>query len=423
MTERAKSNQLILGGISIIHTAIIGGGASGICAAICTAQNLRQNGISGKIAVLERSSKVGRKLLATGNGRCNLSNENLSLSHFHGDRKIAKSVFSKYGYNEISKFFSSLGLLTKADSMGRVYPYSNRADTVLEALLLACKKYGIEIITDFTALDIKSYRDRLEIISDNQKISVSHVIIACGSRANKGLGSNLGYELLGRMGIPYSPLFPSLTSVAVSENISSLKGVRVRGNVTLLADEKIIHSEDGEIQFTDKAISGICVFNVSRYSGEFFKLGTVNGKPCKNIKIDISLMPEYSFSEITEILQNRRKAFPNIACTDLLAGIFDSKLAKYIAEKSGIKSINDNTIKRLANMLCKISFTPVKSDNNAIAQITAGGITSKVIDINSLALKTDNRIKFCGEILDIDGDCGGYNLSFAWASGMLCGEI
>lgn len=362
-------------------------------------------------------------MLATGNGRCNLSNENLSLSNFHGDMTIAESVFSKFGYNEISEFFSSLGLLTKADSMGRVYPYSNRADTVLETLLLACKKYEIEIITDFTILDIKSYKDRLEIISDKQKISASRVIIACGSRANKGLGSNLGYELLGKIGVPYSPLFPSLTSVAVSENISTLKGVRVRGNVALLADGKIIHSENGEIQFTDKALSGICIFNISRYSGEFFKLGTVNGKPCKNIKIDISLMPEYSFSEITAILQNRRKIFPNITCPELLSGILDSKLAKYIAEKSDIKLINDSTIKRLANMLCKISLTPVKSDNNAIAQVTAGGITSKLIDINTLALKTDKRIKFCGEILDVDGDCGGYNLSFAWASGMLCGEI
>ena len=244
--------------------AIIGGGASGLCSAICAARNLRKKGLSGKITVLERSQKVGRKLLATGNGRCNLMNENISLSSFHGDIKIAESVFSRFSYDEISEFFSSLGLLTRADSMGRVYPYSNRADTVLSTLLLACKQYGVEIITDFTVLDIKRHKDKLEIISESYKISASSVIIACGSRANKGLGSNLGYELLGKIGVSYSPLFPSLTSVAVSENISMLKGVRVRGNVKFLADKQIIHSEDGEIQFTDKSLSGICVFNISR---------------------------------------------------------------------------------------------------------------------------------------------------------------
>ena len=374
--------------------AIIGGGASGLCSAICAARNLRKKGLSGKITVLERSQKVGRKLLATGNGRCNLMNENISLSSFHGDIKIAESVFSRFSYDEISEFFSSLGLLTRADSMGRVYPYSNRADTVLSTLLLACKQYGVEIITDFTVLDIKRHKDKLEIISESYKISASSVIIACGSRANKGLGSNLGYELLGKIGVSYSPLFPSLTSVAVSENISMLKGVRVRGNV-----------------------------NISRYAGEFFRLGTINGNNCENIRIELNLMPEYPFSEIISILQNRRKAFPKADCKELLAGILDEKLANYIAKKINTKSINDSTIKRLANILSKMDFTPIKSDNNATAQVTAGGVTSKEIDVNTLALKSDKRIKFCGEILDVDGDCGGYNLSFAWASGMLCAEI
>ena len=395
--------------------AIIGGGASGLCSAICAARNLRKKGLSGKITVLERSQKVGRKLLATGNGRCNLMNENISLSSFHGDIKIAESVFSRFSYDEISEFFSSLGLLTRADSMGRVYPYSNRADTVLSTLLLACKQYGVEIITDFTVLDIKRHKDKLEIISESCKISAS--------RANKGLGSNLGYELLGKIGVSYSPLFPSLTSVAVSENISMLKGVRVRGNVKFLADKQIIHSEDGEIQFTDKSLSGICVFNISRYAGEFFRLGTINGNNCENIRIELNLMPEYSFSEIISILQNRRKAFSKADCKELLAGILDEKLADYIAKKINIKSINDSAIKRLANILSKMDFTPIKSDNNATAQVTAGGVTSKEIDVNTLALKSDKRIKFCGEILDVDGDCGGYNLSFAWASGMLCAEI
>ena len=365
--------------------AIIGGGASGLCSAICAARNIRKKGLSGKITVLERSQKVGRKLLATGNGRCNLMNENISLSSFHGDIKIAESVFSRFGYKEISEFFSSLGLLIRTDSMGRVYPYSNRADTVLSTLLLACKQYGIEIITDFTVLDIKRHKDKLEIISESRKISASSVIIACGSRANKGLGSNLGYELLGKIGVSYSPLFPSLTSVAVSENISMLKGVRVRGNVKFLADKQIIHSEDGEIQFTDKSLSGICVFNISRYAGEFFKLGTVNGNICENIRIELNLMPEYPFSEIISTLQNRRKAFPKADCKELLAGILDEKLANYIAKKINIKSINDSAIKRLANILSRMDFMPIKSDNNATAQVTAGGITSKEIDVKSLA--------------------------------------
>ncbi len=405
------------------HTAVIGAGASGLCAAISAARHLRKQGNHGKVIILEQAHKAGRKLLATGNGRCNLTNENLSIQSFHGDMKIADSVFSRCGFAEITDFFLSLGLLTRTDDAGRVYPYSNRSDTVLSTLLLACKKYGIEIITDFTAIDIERSVHELKIISEGNIVSASQVIIACGSKAGKGLGTGLGYRLLDKLGVPYSPLFSSLTSIEVSENIKRLKGIRVRGEVSLIADGKGIKSESGEIQFTDTALSGICVFNLSRYAGEFFRLNTVNGSSCKDISIKIDLMPEFSFTEKCAILSGRKKAFSEASAAELLSGIIDSRLAEYISGRVNAKIVNDSTIKRLANELSSMNFTPVKSDKIDNAQVTAGGVTSRSLDLNTLALKSDSRIRLCGELLDVDGDCGGYNLSFAWASGMIAGGL
>ncbi len=405
------------------HTAVIGAGASGLCAAISTARRLKTQGTHGRVIVLEQAGKAGRKLLATGNGRCNLANKNLSVKSFHGDIKIAGSVIARCGFDEISEFFLSLGLLTRTDDAGRVYPYSNRSDTVLSALLLACKKYGIDIITDFTAIDIEKSAHELKIISEGSSVSASQVIIACGSRAGKGLGSDLGYRLLDKIGVPYSPLFPSLTSIEVSESIKQLKGIRARGKVSLIADGKAVKAESGEIQFTGTSLSGICVFDLSRYAGEFFRMNTVNGSPCKDISIKIDLMPEFSFTERSAILSGRQKALPGASVTELLSGIVDRRLADYISRRVKSENVNGSTIKRLASELSGMTFTPVRSDKINNAQVMAGGVTSRSLDLDTLALKGDSRIRICGELLDVDGDCGGYNLSFAWASGMIAGGL
>lgn len=404
--------------------AVIGGGASGLCAAITAAREIKKQGLSKKVIILERADRFGRKILASGNGRCNLMNESLPYDRFHGDKHIIEGVFSQYNTTEITDFFKSIGVLLQADESGRVYPYSNRAETVLSSLLAAVKALDIEIITSFDIKEIIPSKNNILIVGNNEEISAQRVIFACGSSAQKGLGNDSGYSLVKKLGFKLSPVFPSLCSVAVEGRHNILKGVRAKGKVTVFCDGKMIKSESGEIQFTDTSLSGICVFNISRIVNQFCLFKTVNEKKYGNMNIEVNLMPNFSFDEITSALFDRKKALSDCTTQELLSGILDKKLAEFISKRIGKfdNQVKNSEIKHIANELCHLSFVPVLHDNTNGAQVMAGGVSGDDIDCRTLCAKRDKRIFFCGEILDVDGDCGGYNLSFAWASGMLSGK-
>ena len=394
-----------------IKVAVIGGGASGLACAITCGERFGKN----STVIIERQSRVGKKILATGNGRCNITNRNASPEHYHGDEKIIKSVLEKFLPNDCEKFFARMGVLFRDEDGGRVYPYSNQASTVLDGMRMYCEKLGVSEICDFEIKVIKKHKDFFSVISENLTVQAENIVFATGSKASPSLGANdTGYKFLENFGIYPTKLKSALCPIHTKEKYKNLKGVRAKGTVILFDDGKKIISRDGEIQFTDYGISGICVFDISRFVSD-----------CKNPKITVDVMKEYSENHLCDYLFKCRKIFTN--ADDILTGALNKKLAQVIVqvcgfEKKSCKELSENDINKLAHTVKHFTFTPLKNDDYSYAQVCAGGISSKYVYPDTLMSKTVKNLYICGELLDVDGECGGYNLHFAFGSGILAGK-
>lgn len=410
--------------IKKVRAAVLGGGAAGHAAAIGFSRRLG----SGSTVIIEKQERTGRKLLATGNGRCNISNENVSPEHYHGDKNIIGSVISRFSVSDLKDFFAGLGVLLRSDREGRLYPYSNQASTILDALRSECRRRNVEEICRFSAVSIKKENGLFTISSDGLVISSEYLVIAAGSKASPSLGSDdSGTKLLEDMGIRSTPVFPSLCPITAKEKYPPLKGVRATGTVTLLADGKKILSREGEIQFSEHGLSGICVFELSRYVSEFFFCGSINGTKYREISIAADVLKDYSFRDVCAYLEGIKKLRSSENADTIFSGALNSKLASVIAGYCGLSgkkcsSLTPHDIKQLASASKKLIFTPIRSDDFRTAQVCAGGIGSEYIDPCSLMSRKYKNLFVCGELLDADGDCGGFNLHFAIGSGLLAAE-
>lgn len=398
-----------------IKIAVIGGGAAGLTAAVKCAEKF-----GGKnVIILERQMNIGRKLLSTGNGRCNISNKNISPEHYHGDKNIINSVLSGFSYKASKKFFAGMGILFREDSDGRAYPYSNQAYTVLNCMLAQLDRLGIKRFCSFKIDSISKNTDFFEISSVNTTICAEYVIFACGSAAYPSLGANSSsLTLLKNLGIPQPRIFPALAPIETKEKYSILKGVRAKGIISVYADDQLITEKQGEIQFTDKWLSGICVFDISRTVNEYMIY-----KKANNIKLCIDLMPEYTESDLWIYMKKCKTLFSNDKTSSLLTGALNKKLSHAIASYAGIqdklcKNLSGNDMKTLINAVKAFTFTPVYSDNFNSAQVCAGGYGSDTVNSETLMSRKVNKLFICGEMLDADGECGGYNLHFAFGSAM-----
>ena len=394
-----------------VKVAVIGGGASGLACAITCGERFGK----GSTVILERQARVGKKLLATGNGRCNITNGNASPEHDHGDDKIIKCVLERCSPNDCEKFFAKMGILFRDEDDGRAYPYSNQASTVLDGMRMHCAKLGIDEICDFEIKQIKKNNVFFSVISENITVQAENIVFATGSKASPSLGANdSGYRLLQNFGISATSLKPALCPVVTKEKYKSLKGVRAKGIVTLFDGSKKVIFREGEIQFTDYGISGICVFDISRFLSD-----------CKSPKIFVDVMHEYSENHLCDYLFKCRKIFTNAG--DILTGALNKKLAQVIVQTCGLsqkmcRELSESDIKKLAHAVKNFTFTPLKSEDYSNAQVCAGGITSKYVYPETLMSKTVKNLYICGEMLDVDGECGGYNLHFAFGSGILAGK-
>ena len=397
--------------IKRVKVSIIGGGAAGLACAITCGERFGRN----STVIIERQARVGKKLLATGNGRCNITNRNASPEHYQGDETIIKSVLERFSPNDCEKFFARIGILFRDEDDGRVYPYSNQASTVLDGMRLNCERLGISEICGFEIKQIKKNNGFFSVISENITVQAENIVFATGSKASSSLGANdSGYRLLQNFGINSTSLKPALCPVVTKEKYKNLKGVRAKGTVTLFDGDKKIIFREGEIQFTDYGISGICVFDISRFVSD-----------CKNPKIFVDVMKEYSENHLCDYLFKCRKIFANAG--DILTGALNKKLAQVIVQNCGVsqktcRELSESDIKKLAHAVKNFSFTPLKSEDYSNAQVCAGGITSKYIYPETLMSKTVKNLYICGEMLDADGECGGYNLHFAFGSGILVGK-
>lgn len=364
---------------------IIGGGAAGLTAAI-TAKRLNSE---LNIVILEKKEKVGKKILASGNGKCNISNVNCK------------------GYLEILEFFESVGVITRTDEEGRIYPYSEESKAVVRGLSNQLLKLGISVLTECQVKGIEK-KDCYEISYDRKIINARKILIACGGKAAPKLGTTGdGYRWAKEFGHSVSKLAPALTAVKVSEDVKSLKGVREKCRVKLFYMNEVIFQEDGELQFTEDGISGICVFNMTRF------MRIPEGKKLENgfedYRIVIDFLPE--INRATDLLKQRRKM--DIKGLDSLV---KEPLGNFIEKIAG--EIMENEEKLLKTFY----LSPIGLKGWDFAQITKGGVDMNQIHEDTMESKLVTGLYFAGEILNYDGPCGGYNLNFAWKTGMIAGR-
>lgn len=408
-----------------VFTAVIGAGASGLAAAVVLGRRLKKTKSKQKIIILEKQNRPGKKLLATGGGRCNLSNIHASPEFYYGDSSLIFPVFDIFGFEDTARFFDSLGMLIRTDEAGRAYPYSGKSATVLDCLCAECERLNVSIQTDCAVSDIRRQKGKYIIASSQGIISAQNVILASGTSASPMLGgSDTGFSLLSNLGLDINPTLPALTSVCTEKHYP-LKGVRAKGSVRLVADGKAVAQSSGEIQFTDNGLSGICVFDLSRKVAEFLKTKTVGGIPHKKVALSVDLFPEYTVSELCTYLNKQRNRINNKPCEALLYGALDYKLCQALTkhcrfEKISAADLSPKDIKTLAVVLKDFSFIPMECSLQN-AQVCAGGADSKDIDPNTMQCKKHKGLYVTGELLNVDGICGGFNLQWAWATGYIAG--
>lgn len=394
---------------------VVGGGASGLMAAI-TAKRKNRN---LKLAVLELHNKVGKKLLATGNGRCNLTNTSLDCNKYYGSFK-PDYVLNQITAQKLINKFADLGLVCREEKNGLVYPYSKQASSVVEILLLECHRLGVEIFCSCQVNLIKKSSSDFFIRTNNANFQCRKVILCTGGKASPSCGgTGAGLDLLKNLGHTIVPVYPALCPVETENKlVKSLKGVRVSAKVSLLDSDNLVKSEVGELQFTENALSGICIFNLSSQI-----------RSTENPRITVSFFSEYSYKEIYSMLTERKNLFYDNLIEDFFTGLLNKKIAYALLKESNIFPLTRKCstltlieIEKLTNIINNWQFVCKKLTDFSRAQVMSGGVLGNEINPKTLESKIIKNLYICGEALDINGDCGGFNLHFAFASGIVAGE-
>ncbi len=389
-----------------VNILIVGGGASGLAAAI----EAKRTDSSKSVTVLEQLPRAGKKILATGNGRCNLGNLSAD-THSYTNAAFTSKIMQKYTADSLIEFFESMGLYTRADSEGRLYPLSNTAASVLDALRFECENLGVEIICDYKVKTVK--KEKRYIV--NSEITADKIIFCCGGKAAPSQGSDgSGYPILKSLGHSVTALFPCLVQLLTdTAKTKALKGVRAKALLTLSTGG----CSNGEILFTDYGVSGIAAMDLSRFV-----------VPDKKAQLSLDLLPEYTFEQTKEIVIKTARHNPSLPIENLLGGVvpkavgtaviksalgFLPKAAKEIGTKEAGKIAAE-----LKNFVLELKGTKGFND----AQVTKGGANVREFDAYTLESKKHSGLYVCGELLDVDGACGGFNLSWAFASGRAAGN-
>lgn len=390
---------------------IIGGGASGLVAAIYSAK------AGNNVTILERNNSVGKKILITGNGRCNYFNENQSLDHYHSsDKHLLGKILTIHNLSEVLGLFDEIGIVPKIKN-NYYYPNSNQAVSIKEALLLECQLLGVQIKTDYLVQEIIKQDNKFII---NNEITADKVIIATGSKAAPKTGSDgIGYTIAKKLNHTIIKPLPALVQLQSDDSIKDWNGIRCDVNVTLMEKGKKIKEEIGEIQLTDYGVSGICIFNLSGYIAR----GLDNNQ---KEELLINFLPD--IKDFITYMEERNKKVKGRNISRLFDGLLNYKLADVLIKKSKInkdvywdqltQKQKENLSQNITNL--KLNITGTNSFDKA--QICSGGIPLTEINQTTMEFLKTQGLYFAGEILDVNGDCGGYNLSFAWVTGMLAGK-
>jgi len=393
--------------------AIIGAGASGLVAAIVAARS------GAKVVIYEKNNKIGKKILATGNGRCNITNQTIKTSNYHGSNpKFVNISIDRFNSSVCKIFFAELGLELSEGQNGRLYPKSLQSSSVTELLAYECERYGVEILLDQEVRGITKEKNRFVLQVENQKLYAASVLIATGGLAMPNLGANdSGYKFAKNFGHTIVPTFASLVQLETKEDFKSISGVKLQGDIEVFEDKNSISFGRGDILFTNYGISGSAILDVSRYVGKILQ-------STNEVNVKLDLMSDYSKEQLKNVLFKRAKKSNGKSVSLWLNGFINSKLATFLSKDLREKNADNLSTKDIINLVYKLKnfkATVVNSRGFKSAEVTAGGVKTDEINPNTMESKLQKNLYFSGEVLDIDADCGGYNLHWAWASGYSAG--
>lgn len=393
---------------------VIGGGASGLTAAIWAAR------AGGSVTLLEHMDRVGKKILSTGNGKCNLTNLVQEPSCYRGERpEFACEVIRHFSVEETLDFFKGLGVLPKIKN-GYVYPNSEQASAVLDVLRMEAEHQNVKIVC---GCEVKQIRTRpFQITASTGEYRADRVILATGGKAAPATGSDgSGYRLAGELGHRIIKPLPALVQLRCGKGYEKqLAGIRTEARVTLTANGQVIAADTGELQLTDYGISGIPVFQVSRYAARALD----RSLPVTAI---VDCLPALSWEETLTELQRRKEQMGYQNAETFFTGLLNKKLAHVVLKKAGVSPdfpvgmLNGRQLRRLAEQIKGMEFSVTATNPFAQAQICCGGADTAQVNPDTMESRLVPGLYLAGELLDVDGICGGYNLQFAWSSGYLAG--
>ena len=399
---------------------IIGAGASGLMAAAAAASK------GARVALLEHKDDIGKKILATGNGRCNFTNTDMSVNKFHGSKALIKNGLSQFNYSDTICFFKELGI-PAYDNAGYIYPNSRQAASVVAAFRMELMRLHVDVKTGINITDIKPADDRTGycIQTDKGSFKSQRLIIACGLTASPKLGSDGSlFRQIEALGHHIQKPLPALCGFSCDGlNFKKITGVRCDATVASVIDGKMTEQNTGELQLADYGISGIPVFQISSLMSRALNKG-------QRVEVIIDFLPAFSDDELNGYIKDRSiTTTDNRSLNEMLNGLLNNKLLLELLHKSGVspdkkgRLLTDDDCKSLTRSIKHTVVSVKKPRGVEFAQVCAGGICTKEIDVRTLESKIHPGLYFCGELLDVDGICGGYNLQWAWTSGYIAGEM
>lgn len=401
---------------------VIGGGASGLMAAIVAARE------GARVTILESMDKPAKKLLMTGNGRCNLTSLDFSREDCYrgGDITFVRQVLKQFDYQQTMQFFEEMGLLLQERGSG-VYPLTDQASSVADRLLLELAKLHVKLKCLEKVTRIEKTGDKWTAFTESWHYEADAVILACGSRAVPATGSDgSGYVLAQMCGHTIQEPFPALVPLKCKESfVKKLAGLRTKAVVTMKISSAepsrqsarpLIFSEAGELQWTEYGISGIVVFQLSRYASTALQHG-------KQVQVSVDCLPSVTEERLLELLVKKKDEEP---IGDSLAGILPKKMIPVILELCQIRKASarpeEKELSRICYTIKHLSLTVTGTRSFDQAQVCGGGVTLSEINPCTMASRICSRLYLTGELLDVDGICGGYNLQWAWSTGYLAGK-
>lgn len=399
------------------NVIIVGGGASGMMAAITAAS------AGAEVTLIEQNDRVGKKILSTGNGRCNYTNLRQEPSCYHSDEpSFPWGIIRQFDAQKTIDFFKQLGIFPKSRD-GYLYPNSDQASSVLDVLRMECRRLHVETRTDCKCMEIRPEKSGFYLKTRSGMISARKVILAAGSSASAVAGSgDSGYMLARQLGHRLVPVVPALVQLRCKEDFyKGIAGVRVHGEVAVFADDICIARDQGEIQLTNYGISGIPVFQVSGEAAAALQRR-------QSVKVVLDFMPDLGWEPFLAFLRERVKTRPEKTLEEFFVGLFPKKLCdlwirlSQIPRSQSVGSLKPRQLEELGLLIRQFETVVTATNSFAQAQVCRGGVDTRDVHPRTLESRRIPGLYFAGEILDVDGLCGGYNLQWAWSSGYVAGK-